>query len=79
MFHLKPDYLYVIDVSVDESIKRRMASAKSVTFSKEDFLLNYKYNFEKFIENIDSKLYIDTTNMKKDEVAKAVFEQLSSL
>ncbi len=80
MFHLEPDYLYVIDVSVEESIRRRMAtSSGGVTFSKKDFLVNYKSSFEKFTEGIDSKLYIDTTNMTKDEVAEAVFAKIMSL
>ena len=79
MFNLKPDYLYVIDVTVDESLRRRMASSEAVTYSKKDFLLNYKSNFEKFAEKIDSKFYIDTTNMGKDEVAKTVFDQIFSL
>lgn len=80
MFSLRPDYLYIIDVSVDESIKRRMAEANSaVTFSKKDFLIDYRSDFEKFAEKINPKFYINTTNMGKDEVAETVFNQILSL
>ena len=48
MYNVKPDYLYIIDVDVDEAIRRRMASGEPVTFSKRDFLINYKSEFEKF-------------------------------
>lgn len=76
MYHVKPDYLYIIDVDVDESIKRRIASGEPVTFSKKDFLQNYKRNFENFAKGIDSKLYIDTTNLSKQQVAEIVFNTI---
>lgn len=79
MYHTKPDYLYIIDVDVDESIKRRLATGEPVTFSKKDFLVNYKSQFEKFAEKIDSKLYLDTTNIDKDEVAETVLNQIIPL
>lgn len=79
IYNAKPDYLYIIDVDVDESIKRRMATGEPVTFSKKDFLVNYKVKFEKFAETIDSKLYLNTTNMSKNEVAETVFDQIMTL
>ncbi|MBR3720269.1 MAG: hypothetical protein IKN09_00800 [Clostridia bacterium] len=79
MFNIVPDYLYVVDVDVDESIRRRMASGEPVTFSKKDFLINYKKKFVDFSEEIENKLYLDTTNLEKDEVASIVFKQIITL
>lgn len=78
-YEVQPDYLYIVDVGVEESIKRRMATGEPVTFSKQDFLREYKNKFETFSNEIDSKLYIDTTNMDKDEVADIVFSTIISL
>ena len=79
MYNTRPDYLYVIDVDVDVSIKRRMASGEPVTFSKKDFLINYKSEFNNFVSNISPKLYLDTTNLDQDEVANIVFNKIISL
>ena len=81
MYQVQPDYLYVIDVSVDEAIKRRMLERRGkVTFSKEDFLINYKKRFEVFYQNVDTPvIYLDTTNLTRDEVANNVFIKLMSL
>jgi len=80
MYHVKPDYLYIVDVDIEESIRRRMAETNEpVVFSKKEFLINYKSNFEKFAEKIDSKFYIDSTNLTKDEVADIVFRQIITL
>lgn len=78
-FNAKPDYLYVIDVDIDEALKRRAASGEPVTFSKADFLRNYREKFAKFTEDINPKLYLDTTNMSKEEVADVVFKQIITL
>lgn len=79
-FHLKPDFLYVIDVSVEESLRRRRKQGGPITFSKEDFLSNYRINFKKFYQSLDAEvLYQDTTNLSKDAVAKLVFKQITSL
>lgn len=79
-FHLKPDFLYVIDVSVEESLRRRRKQGGPITFSKEDFLSNYRINFKKFYQSLDAEvLYQDTTNLSKDAVAKLVFKQVTSL
>lgn len=79
MYHVRPDYLYVVDVDVDESIKRRMNTGNPVTFSKRDFLINYKRQFEKFYQKVDSKLYIDSTNLTEHEVADIVFNKIITL
>lgn len=79
MFDVVPDYLYIVDVDVEESIKRRMASGEPVTFSKKDFLLNYKKKFGEFAKQIESKFYLDTTYLTRDEVAEIVFNQIITL
>ena len=79
MFDVKPDYLYIIDVDVDESIKRRISSGEPVTFSKKSFLENYKKNFKNFAEGISSKLYIDTTHLSVQEVATIVYKTIISI
>jgi thymidylate kinase len=78
-YNVLPDYLYIVDVDVEESIKRRIASGEPVTFSKRDFLINYKEKFNKFSENIESKIYLDTTNLSKEEVADIVFNKIITL
>lgn len=78
-YHVKPDYLYVVDVSVEESLRRRMLAGEEVTFSKKEFLVDYKKEFEEFYKKLDSVLYIDTTNMTEDEVANIVFNKIISL
>ena len=79
MYDMWPDYLYVIDVDVDESLKRRMLNEKSVTFSKKEFLTNYKKTFKKFYEKIENVLYIDTTHLSKDEVALEVYSKIKQI
>ena len=79
MYKTRPDYLYVIDVDVDKAIERRMASGEPVTFSKKDFLLNYKAEFSVFTKNISPKLYLDTTNLNEDQVSDIVFNKIISL
>ncbi|MBR3255661.1 MAG: hypothetical protein IKF97_05595 [Clostridia bacterium] len=79
MYDTRPDYLYVIDVDVDKAIERRMASGEPVTFSKKDFLLNYKAEFNEFTKNISPKLYLDTTNLSEDKVSDIVFNKIISL
>mgnify|MGYP004619266283 CR=1 FL=1 len=79
MYDMWPDYLYVIDVDVEESLKRRMLNEKSVTFSKKEFLTNYKKTFKKFYEKIENVLYIDTTHLSKDEVALEVYSKIKQI
>lgn len=79
MYNVRPDYLYVVDVTVDEAIKRRMSTGNPVTFSKKEFLINYKNKFKTFYQNINPKFYIDSTNLSKDELANIVFEHIITL
>ncbi len=78
-YKVRPDYLYVVDVGISESIKRRAANGGTVTFSKKEFLNDYRIKFREFYENIEPRLYIDTTNLSESEVAFTVFERLKKL
>lgn len=78
-YNVKPDYLFVVDVDVEESLKRRTAMGEPVTFSKKDFLVEYRNKFKKFAENIENRLYIDTTGISKENVAKRVFSTILNL
>ena len=79
MYDVKPDFLYVVDVDVEESIRRRINSGEPVTFSKKDFLVNYRTEFEKFYKKIESRFYIDSTNLTEHEVAEILFKKLVTL
>lgn len=79
MYDIRPDYLYVVDVDVNESIRRRMLSNEPITFSKKDFLINYRSEFEKFYKKIDSRFYIDSTNLTEHDLANIVFNQIITL
>lgn len=80
-YSIKPDYLYIIDVDVKESINRRTSSMNNmpITFSKTDFLINYRKKFSEFYKSINPRFYIDTTNRSKDEVAEIVFKTITSI
>ncbi|MBR3002821.1 MAG: hypothetical protein IKF38_04605 [Clostridia bacterium] len=78
-YDVKPDFMYVVDVDVEDAIRRRMASGEPVTFSKKDFLIHYKEEFEKFYKDLENTLYIDTTGMEKQEVVEAVCNEIIML
>ena len=80
-FNLLPNHLFVIDVSVDESIKRRSNSSEKPVLSKNDFLLDYKnisYEFYNTIVDVPYS-YLDTTNMNTTEVLNDVYQKIMNL
>lgn len=79
MFSLKPDYLFVVDVSVEEGIRRRMENGGAVTFSKANFLIDYQEKFQMFYKEISPRFYIDSTTMTPEQVADEVFKTIISL
>lgn len=79
MFKIKPDYLYIIDVDIEESLKRRMNNGEPVTFSKREFLINYRKKFEEFSKTIKNKFYIDTSNLTERQVAAEVYKTIRIL
>lgn len=83
-FH--PDYLFLINVSVQESICRRAQIEGPSVYSKPDFLNNYQEKFfevfKSYIEGSGKKnspipsFYYDTTNMSTNEVFEKVEKQI---
>ena len=79
-FSLLPDYLFILDVSIEESLKRRCRqSALPPTLTNEDFLSSYKKELTYF-SKIDSKHeYLDTTNLSVFEVTMLVHKKIINL
>jgi thymidylate kinase len=68
-FNLLPDWLFVIDVSVEESLKRRYALGGEIILTNEDFISLYKSELDEFYKGItSSQWYLDTTNLDISEV-----------
>lgn len=85
-----PDYLFLIDTSVEEALRRRALMEGSSVYSKPDFLNQYhKMFFEVFKDYIwenDARkivpvpsFYYDTTNMNADKVFEIVAEKIVSI
>lgn len=80
--NIKPDLLYIIDVSVEESLKRRaMQSNEAVTCSTDDFLSLYKNELKHFCYKLreSNEVHynvIDTTGCSKLEASVRVFSSL---
>ena len=85
-----PDYLFLIDVSVDEALRRRALMEGTSVYSKPDFLLQYQETFfdifKGYINEDDSKkviptpsFYYDTTKMTADEVFEVVAEKIINI
>lgn len=68
-FNLLPDWLFIIDVSVEESIKRRYALGGEIILTNEDFISLYKSELDEFYKGITSfQWYLDTTNLQISDV-----------
>ena len=68
-FNLLPDWLFVIDVSVEESLKRRYALGGEIVLSNTDFISLYKSELDEFYKGITSfQWYLDTTDLEVSEV-----------
>lgn len=68
-FNLLPDWLFIIDVSVEESIKRRYALGGEIVLTNKDFISLYKSELDEFYKGITSfQWYLDTTNLSVLEV-----------
>ena len=87
---LYPDAIILVDVSVEESLKRRSLMEGQSVYSKPDYLKQYQQKFfevfKPYIENDDSKkiipvpsFYIDTTNLNKEEVTEIVEHEIVKL
>lgn len=63
-FNLAPDWLFVIDVSLEESLKRRLSLGGNPSMANYEFVSSYKKELYKFYEKVNSpsSWYLDTTN-----------------
>lgn len=80
-FNLKPDVLFVVNVSVDESIRRRFAmKGEKPLLTNLDFLNLYQDELNKFYDLVLSPIvYLDTTNMTITEVCSSAYEKIKHL
>lgn len=80
-FCVFPDYLFVIDVSVEESLKRRYASGGDApVLTNTDFLNFYKKELDCFYEKVTCPMwYLDTSDMTIDEVKNTTLDKIVQL
>lgn len=82
-FHVKPDYLYVFDVSAEESIKRRLAqSNEPTTMTNTSFLNEYRQELQEFIAKVKGEVkleFIDTTNMDVLQMQSVVIDKINKV
>lgn len=78
-FNLLPDYLFVIDVSIEKSLERRYSSGgEPPVITNKDFLSFYKNELDSFYKGITSPMwYLDTSDLSVKEVRDLVFSELS--
>ena len=69
-FSIKPDYLFVFDVSAEESVRRRQKqSNEPTTMSNDSFITAYRNELNQFIEKLDVNIVrFDTTDMSMLEM-----------
>lgn len=77
-FHLKPDVVFVFDVSTKKSLERRAAqSNEPVTMSTDTFLDMYRIHLKDFINEISVPIrHFDTTNLSIIEMGKVVLNEI---
>lgn len=78
-FNLKPDYLFIIDVSTSVSLQRRyLANRKKVPIlSTDDFINLYKSELDKFYPRVESPLfYLNTSDLSDTQVKDIVLEKV---
>lgn len=68
-FNLFPDWLFVIDVSVEESLRRRYLQGGSPSLANSDFIQHYKQSLDNFYTKISTcQWYLDTTTLEPSKV-----------
>ena len=81
-FHLKPNWLFAIDVSTEVSLKRRYATINTepVTLTTNAFISLYKEELEKFYANVDVPLFkLDTSNLTLIEMQQLVLDKITDI
>lgn len=78
-FDLKPDYLFVIDVSTAVSLKRRYAASNGepIILSTDSFINLYKEELEKFYKKVDTPIFrLDTSLLSLIEMQEIVLDEI---
>ncbi len=76
-FDVKPDYLFVIDVSVEESLKRRYSMGGNIVLSNENFLSFYKKELNAFNKTVRTPIwYLDTTHLSICSSTNIAYEKI---
>lgn len=78
-FDLKPDYLYVIDVSTSVSLKRRYAASNGepIVLSTDSFINMYKEELEKFYKKVETPIFrLDTSSLSLIEMQEIVLDKI---
>lgn len=79
-FNLLPDYLFVIDVSIKESMKRRLAMGGKIFLTNEDFLSLYKTELENFYLGITCPMwYLDTSSLSIGETKNIAIKKIQEI
>lgn len=79
-FNLLPDYLFVIDVSVEESMRRRLAMGGKIVLTNEDFLSFYKFELDNFYQGITCPMwYLDTSNLSIEATKNATMGKIHEI
>ena len=79
-YKLRPDLVFVVNVSVEESVRRRMEmSGEVAVYSKNDFLdqyLAFQNDFFSKISDGTKIVFCDTTSISPDELCKLVLDEI---
>lgn len=76
-FNVIPDYLFIIDVSIQSSLKRRYAMGGECVFTNKDFLSLYKNELELFCQDVKCrKWYLDTSELSIIETTTLAYNQV---
>lgn len=83
MYHFLPDYLFVIDVSTDVSLKRRYANMQEnevLVFSNDSFIDLYRNELNKLCNNLTIPMfYLDTSNLSLIQMQEIVLQKVTEI
>lgn len=76
-FNFLPDWLFIIDVSVEESLRRRYLQGGNPSLANSDFICCYKQSLDAFYAEISTyQWYLDTTNLTALEVHELALSKI---